>query len=301
MDCGFDGRETPCQFLPSKSATSSTMKTASSLIVADDGLPAEEVGAWAIEKHNYLRRYLDISGATRKKFLGPKKAGATFIDLFAGTGRARIRETGQWIDGSAVSAWKISQERSAIFSEILVADIDQERRRACVERLRRAGAPVRELKGSAVEAAKETITIVNPYGLHFAFLDPYNLGDLDFSIIQTLSQLKRIDMLIHVSVMDLQRNLKRNVASVDGPFDTFAPGWRNSVNINMSQSEVRRLVFDYWRDQVSGLGAGTANDVRLITGEKNQRLYWLLLAAKHELARKFWGVAANVKKQGELF
>src|SRR6266516_4668668 len=108
-------------------------------------------------------------------------------------------------------------------------------------------------------------------------------------------------MLIHVSVMDLQRNLRRNVASVGGPFDTFAPGWRNSVNINTSQSEVRRLVFDYWRDQVSGLGAGTANDVRLITGEKNQRLYWLLLAAKHELARKFWGVEANVKKQGQLF
>jgi three-Cys-motif partner protein len=142
---------------------------------------------------------------------------------------------------------------------------------------------------------------VNPYGLHFAFLDPYSLGELDFSIIQTLSQLKRIDMLTHVSVMDLQRNLERNVASLSGSFDTFAPGWRNSVNINTSQSEVRRLVFEYWRDQVSRLGAGSANDVRLITGEKNQRLYWLLLAAKHELARKFWGVAANVKKQRELF
>jgi three-Cys-motif partner protein len=84
---------------------------------------------------------------------------------------------------------------------------DPTRRTACVERLRRAGAPVRELNGSAIEAARETITSIDQYGLHFAFLDPYNLGELDFSIIQTLLQLKRIDMLIHVSVMDLQRNL----------------------------------------------------------------------------------------------
>ena len=112
------------------------------------------------------------------------------------------------------------------FSEILVADIDQIRRTVCVERLRRAGARVRELNGSAIEAAKETITSVDQYGLHFAFLDPYNLGELDFSIIQTLLQLKRIDMLIHVSAMDLQRNLERNVASVGGAFDRFARGCR---------------------------------------------------------------------------
>jgi three-Cys-motif partner protein len=138
-------------------------------------------------------------------------------------------------------------------------------------------------------------------GLHFAFLDPYNLGELDFSIIQTLLRLKRIDMLIHVSVMDLQRNLERNVASVGGAFDRFAPGWRGVVGLDASQSEIRRLVFGYWRDQIAKLGAGTAPDVKLITAEKNQRLYWLLLATKHQLARKFWSVAANIHKQGELF
>ena len=125
------------------------MKSARRLIEGDDGLPAEEVGVWTIEKHKFLKRYLDISRATRQKFLGDGNAGATYIDLFCSTGRARIRETGAWIDGSAVSAWKISQEGRAPFSEILVADIDQTRRTACVERLRRAGAPVRELNGSA--------------------------------------------------------------------------------------------------------------------------------------------------------
>src|SRR3954462_8163808 len=83
---------------------------------------------WVINKHKSLRRYVDISRGARKKFLGEGNAGATYIDLFCGTGRARIRETGAWIDGSAVSAWKIAQGGRAPFSEILVADIDQTRR-----------------------------------------------------------------------------------------------------------------------------------------------------------------------------
>jgi three-Cys-motif partner protein len=277
------------------------MKLIRPLIEGDDGLPAEEVGIWVINKHKSLRRYVDISRGARKKFLGEGNAGATYIDLFCGTGRARIRETGAWIDGSAVSAWKIAQGGRAPFSEILVADIDQTRRTSCVERLRRAGAPVRELSGSALAAAKETITSVDQYGLHFAFLDPYNLGELDFSIIETLLQLKRIDLLIHFSVMDLQRNLERNIASVGGVFDRFAPGWRDVVGLDASLSEIRRLVFEYWRGQIAKLGARTAPDVQLITGEKNQRLYWLLLATKHQLARKFWAVAANYQTQGELF
>lgn len=60
------------------------------LIDGDDGLPATEVGEWAKQKHEYLRRYLDISSAARKKFLNGRSRSATFIDLFCGPGRARI-------------------------------------------------------------------------------------------------------------------------------------------------------------------------------------------------------------------
>jgi three-Cys-motif partner protein len=169
------------------------MITRTPIIIADDGLIAEQVGIWTVEKHNYLKRYLDISRAARKKFLGSGKAGATFIDLFCATGRAQIRETGEWIDGSALAAWKIAEQGGAPFSEIFIADIDDARRSACAERLRRAGAPVREIQGAAVEAANKVQSLVNPYGLHFVFLDPYNLAELDFSIIRALSKLKRID------------------------------------------------------------------------------------------------------------
>jgi len=271
------------------------------LIDGDDGLPATEVGEWSKQKHEFLRRYLHVSSAARKKFLkGPSKS-ATFIDNFCGPGRARVRETGEWIDGSAVAAWKISQEGGAAFSEMFVADIDDASRAATTERLKRLGAPVQELRGSAVDAAAAAVQKVNPHGLHFAFIDPFSLGALDFQILQSLASLKRIDMLIHVSKMDHQRNLGINITSEESAFDNFVPGWRDNINLNHSQQETRRLVVEFWREKVAELGIGPSTEMRLIKGRRNQHLYWLLLAAKHKLAHKFWKVAADTDPQGKLF
>lgn len=272
------------------------------LVEADDGLPAEDVGPHAKKKHEYLKRYLDISRSARKRFLdGP--GGATYIDLFCSVGRARVRESGEFIDGSAVAAWKISVESGTPFSAIYLADADDDRRRVMAERLRRLEAPVKELPGTALDAARLIPGVINKYGLHFAFLDPYNLSALDFGILESLSSLKRMDMLIHVSAMDLQRNLGANMHSEESEWDRFAPGWREHVSPAAPQREIRRLMMEYWRSRVAELGVhpGTDGDVKMITGRQNQYLYWLLLAAKHELALKFWKIASNPEGQQALF
>jgi hypothetical protein len=46
-------------------------------------LPAEEVGVWAIEKHNYLKRYLDISRGARRKFWDQRKPEPALSTCFA--------------------------------------------------------------------------------------------------------------------------------------------------------------------------------------------------------------------------
>ena len=168
------------------------------LIDGDDGLPAEEVGVWAKEKHDYLCRYIDISRSTRAKFLGPGKAGATYIDLFCGPGRCKVRDSSEWIDGGVVAAWKKSQEGNAPFSQVFIGDLDTQRREAAATRLRNLGAPVVEVNGAAVNAVKSVTAQLNAYGLHFAFLDPFDLAALNFDIIVALSALKRIDMLVHI-------------------------------------------------------------------------------------------------------
>ena len=271
------------------------------LIVGDDGLPADEVGIWAKEKHSYLKRYLDISRGARKKYIGPGKGGAVYFDLFCGVGRSRIKSTNEWIDGGAVGAWKTSVEGGAPFTDIYISDIDETKLNTCTERLRRLGAPVHPIHASATEAVEKMMAAVSGYALHFAFVDPYNLETLDFRVISALSALKRIDLLIHLSAMDLNRNLTINLSADDSAFDAFAPGWRTNVTTAGTQQEIRRRVVEYWREKVTSLGVWPSTNQRLITGEKNQPLYWLLLASRHDLAHQFWATAANPEGQGSLF
>jgi three-Cys-motif partner protein len=95
----------------------------------DDGLPLDEVGVWAKEKHERLHKYVDISRGPRRKWIqGP--GGATFIDLYCGTGRAIIRETNEIIDGSPLVAFKSGRGGGVPFSEIHIADASEEKCRA---------------------------------------------------------------------------------------------------------------------------------------------------------------------------
>ncbi|WP_404421932.1 three-Cys-motif partner protein TcmP [Thalassospira australica] len=277
------------------------MSQINKIIEADDGLPASGVGTWVSEKHNYLQRYLDISRAARNKFLSGRAQSATFVDLFCGAGRAKIRNTEDWVDGSAVAAWKISLAGGAPFTAIYIADINPTLRSACAERLRKLGAPVIELEGNAIEAAKKYAEVVNPYGLNFAFIDPFSLGTLNFEIIRTLSKLKRIDMLTHFSKMDHQRNLESNLSSEKSEFDNLVPGWREKIDQNRPLTQIRRQIFELWRDMVAEIGMDPSIDVKLITGSKNQHLYWLLIVAKHKLALKFWKEASGSEPQGNFF
>lgn len=258
------------------------------LITGDDGLPAEDVGTWAKEKHDLLCRYIDISKAARAKYLGPGKGGAAFIDLFCGPGRCRVRETGEWIDGGAVAAWKKSVEGNRPFTRVIVGDADPIRLEATVTRLQRLDAPVVHMAGPASETALFALQRTPVHGLNFAFLDPYNLEALDFEIFTTLARIKRIDMLVHVSTMDLQRNLDKHLSAEDSAFDAFAPGWREALQIDQSIRRTREDLLEYWRGLIEKTTIKPSDNVRLIKGSRSQRLYWLLLAARNDLAHKFW-------------
>lgn len=145
------------------------------LVPGSDGLPAEEVGKWVEEKHFFVTEYIKLSHGARLQFIGPRHAGAAYIDLFCGPGQGRIKGTKQYVDGAAVAAWNTAKERGSPFTAMYIADRDEVRRDHCATRLRKLGAPVFEIRGSALEAATELLTMLPAQGLHFAFLDPYSL------------------------------------------------------------------------------------------------------------------------------
>jgi three-Cys-motif partner protein len=261
------------------------------LIQGDDNLLAEKVKPHTRVKHDSLFEFVRLCGGPRNKYLGPGKPGAAFIDLFCGTGRVLVDGHG-WRDGSAVVAWKASLESGSPFSQILIADANEECRAACAERLNKLG--VLELQRSAVDAVQEAVERIKPSGLHLALLDPFNLASLDFDIIKTLTRLARPDLLLHLSHMDLHRNVAARLDS--DVWDRAAPGWREAVDPQKSSDLCGQFV-EYWRELIVTEGRYPVHDFKLIRGDKNQPLYWLVLAAKHELALKLWEVAANPTRQ----
>lgn len=255
----------------------------------DDGLPVDEVGEWALEKHERLRKYISASRGARRKFLPPSgTGGASFIDLYCGSGRAIIRETGQVIDGSPLVAFKGARAGGVRFSEIHLGDSDPAKLQAAATRIKNEGGVANQHSGAAHDAAKMVAKFINPSGLHFAFLDPFNLQDLPFSVIETLGQFDRMDMLIHVSAQDLQRNLDRYTADGDQRLEIFAPNWRKHVDLRQSQATIRARLLEYWLGSTRRLGLSPAGGIELVSGTKNQRLYWLVFVSRSDFAKSLW-------------
>lgn len=261
----------------------------------NDRLRRAIVGSWAPEKHQRLRKYVDITRAVRRKFGG----NATYIDLYCGPGRARVRETGDIVDGSAIVAATEAARRNP-YREVIIGDLDPLNVEACEERLKRLGiSNLRAFTGTALEVAGQVLPTLNPTGFNLAFLDPFNIQALPFGVIETLAQAQRMDLLIHVSIMDLQRNVRSMMMS--GKLSAFAPGWEKTVNRGATNSTVVMQVFEHWRNLLTGLGYLVSANIERVRGNRNQPLYWLVLASKHDLADKLWGEVSQVEPQRRLF
>jgi three-Cys-motif partner protein len=262
-------------------------------VIGDDGLPVEKVGPWAREKLDLVADYVGITGATRHKYSHNQPA---FIDVFCGPGRSIIRDTGIYIDGSPVVAFEQGLKSKAPFATIEISDLNPELLAAATLRLQRRNAPLTPTEGPAANAVKKIVSRLNPIGLHFAMLDPHNLGALSFSIIRELAKLKYVDIMVHVSVSDLQRNVDLYSSEEQVQFDDFAPGWRDHVRLDMNKRSLRTAVVAYWSELVEGLGLPRAKHAELIKGLGGQRLYWLMLLSKHPLAHEFWAKITSIAK-----
>jgi three-Cys-motif partner protein len=266
----------------------------------EDGLPRELVGAWVEKKHAHLTGYVGRARAARQKFLGTGKAGATYIDLFCGPGRARVRDTQNIVDGSAVAAWKETLAYGARFSAVHIADRNPRLLEACHARLSRLGAPVRSHGGEATDVIEEIVGSLNPHALHLGFLDPYNLESLDFSLIEKLSRFRRMDLIVHLSAGEGSRNIADYVDKESPQIASFAPGWQKYVDRKRGKQSLTQQLFQYWLTRVQDLGFRMSESVVEVRNEKSALMYWLVHLSKHELPKKLWTDASD-DGQGKLF
>jgi three-Cys-motif partner protein len=126
-------------------------------------------------------------------------------------------------DGGAVVAWR-ALAGAAPFTQMLVGDLQPDRTDACERRLKALGAPVNAFTGPATETIKSMVEAVPKRSLCIAYVDPYSLELLSFSILETLASLSKVDLAVNFCTMDLQRNVELEFDPERARFDSTAPG-----------------------------------------------------------------------------
>lgn len=259
-------------------------------LVVERGPDGKGVGSWVpTQKHRLLSEYLHASCHAWRKW--PSRV---FIDPFAGPGRIQVAGESVTRDGGAVVACRALAEENAPFTQMLVGDLAKDRAHACESRLRALGASVHSYAGPAIETIKEMVDAVPRGSLAMAYVDPYNLELLAFSIIQQLSKLKKIDLAINFSTMDLQRNADLEFDPTRARFDDTAPGWRDDPDIlSASKQNVRLAFFNYWCRLVQRLGFAYSKEMPLVTNNRGHGIYRIVFFARHNLPTRIWGDIAR--------
>ncbi|MDR7334313.1 three-Cys-motif partner protein TcmP [Roseateles asaccharophilus] len=239
-------------------------------------------------KHTYLAKYIDATRKAQVKF-----SQRVFIDPFCAPGRIQVKGESFTRDGGALVAWRQSVASDCPFTSVLVGDLDASRAQACAARLTAAGAPVIKFEGPAASTTLQMIEQVPPRALCLAYIDPYNLEYLSFSIIEELAKLRFVDFAVHFSLMDLTRNVDMELDPDRDRFAGASPGWRERVPPNTSKARLPAWFFEDWMALISSLGFHVSQVMPLVEDGKGRALYRLVFFSRHAFPDKIWGDIAK--------
>lgn len=252
----------------------------------NDGLPALVVGKWAAEKHDALTKYVEATKHVRKKFQSystPKRTA--FLDLYCGPGRCYVESSREFIDGSPLAIARAARGCSSPFTDYIINDESAELVGACKTRLAKLDIEATDFTGAAEGNIKHIVAKLPTDGLTLAFIDPYNL--VPFVTIKELARISHIDLLIHLSVYDLSRNVFSHLENRNAKLEAFAPGVCDAVTLT-THSKVYEEVRLHWLSCIEATGLQIGQRFKIVTGPKNAPLYWLVLASRNDLADKIW-------------
>ena len=273
------------------------------------------VGPWAREKLDALGAYLDFYTKVLKN-QGHWVKSTTFVDAFAGAGRARLRrrsngaaaenllaelnplpidaETEEYIHGSPRVALGIANPFTRyVFVERdpgRVAELEQ-LRQECGERYRIEVRP-----GQCDEELDALLQGDLGRSGHLAvvFLDPFGM-QLSWSMIERLAATKRIEVMINFTLgMAIQRVLPRSAELRRGWRETLdrffgSPDWYSQVyeekaDLLGTKTEKRRdagqCLLEWYRGRLK-VAFGHVSPARLIKNTKGGHLYYLIWAGPH--------------------
>jgi three-Cys-motif partner protein len=252
------------------------------------------------DKHERLRIYIHHSSALRKKFIGPRTPGATYIDPYCSPLKSKASSAGRITEASAVVAFNAATANDTPFSALHVADTDTQALLDTERALKDLGAPVRAYRGDAPRTIPVLISSLNKSALHFGFVDAPDPESVPFEVLTQLTGLPRLDLMIYLNVQELQRNLGAYLNSETCPLDAFAPGWREVVEESSPLHNIRDQVLEHWLGLIRALEMDLVFGEEIFAGQKNQSLHWLVFAGRHPLIADYWERIRNPSGQSSL-
>lgn len=269
----------------------------SNLIVGgleDDGLYTPNVKQHSIEKIRLHNRYVSIfTTAMRERW-----EQLAYIGLYSGSGRARIEETSDIIETTALGAFRVTHP----FTKYILVDSDPRCIDALKRRIGQLGPPhdvtlIQDDVSRAVPAIMEAMPDFSRERrlLSFCFIDPFSAA-LDFDVIRKLGNRYRMDFLI---LLMLGRDIRTNFRHyLENPDDERIArliddsDWRQEwASRKLPDHDLVRFVFEKFDAAMTRLGYEAldkreAHPIRI--AGKNVFLYLLVLYSKNRLAKKFW-------------
>jgi three-Cys-motif partner protein len=262
------------------------------LVTGSDGHLALAIGPWAREKLFYIQRYCDIFNSGMKDIWRVR----TFIDLLAGTGRCRIEETGEEVDGSAL----IALQCKVPFTHYFFNDSNPEAIDSLDSRVASfASTRIRLFHKDCNEVIEDLRSELPSHSLDFCFIDPLN-WEIKFESIRELTKDRRMDLAITFHT----GNMKRVVHDPPGELDEFFGDrlWHDEYRsaVLTGKRTKSRILLDAYERRLGSLGYVDVRDWLPVRNTRSVTLYHLIFASKHRRGRDFWDKISQRSFTGQL-
>ena len=265
-----------------------------------DGGVVRCVGEWSLEKHYYLRRYIDIFTTSMRR-----KWQLCYLDFFAGPGLCRVRETCAEIEASpliALSAKYPFRKYIFIDQDPTVCEILKARAsRACKEREFDPDC-TSVILGDCNALTQQIGNLIPQKSLSLCFLDPTGL-QLRFSTLSNLARgSRKIDLIINFPIgMALKRNIDQFYSTKSPTMSEFwgDDSWRDIYESLPKKATDERFVTSFiqgYRNRLATLGY---QEVKLGSEIGIKHYYYLLFASKNPLGQKFWREISITDRHGQ--
>jgi three-Cys-motif partner protein len=258
-----------------------------------DGLPVRPSGPWIETKHRLLTYYADLFAQGMKN----KWDSRVYLELFSGPGKCLVRNSKKESDGSPL---KVIEHQ---FTKFVFTEMSAPAAEALAHRLETyPQSPKAEIWCGDCREAIDHIRIP-PGSLTLAFIDPTGIGHAPFSLIKSLREKTRCDVLINVQHgMGIKMNVHQYTPdSKDQSALTKFLGndeWKKLPRHNAQ--EFFRGVLDLYKKQLESIGFAFIGREVLISNDQGSGLYLLLFASGDARGEDFWQKAMKAVLHPEL-